>query len=57
MFSILFNGHANNTEAFGELSEFGGDVSQYMSLLQGSSAFRYKISSLKAMSNAEHFNK
>jgi hypothetical protein len=26
--------------AFGGLSDFGGDVSQYMTLLQGSSAFR-----------------
>jgi len=40
MIGLLFNGLAQNVDAFGGLSDFGGDVSQYMSLLQGSSAFR-----------------
>ena len=33
-------GFAQRTEAFGGLSDFGGDVSQFMTLLQASSAFR-----------------
>ena len=36
----VLDGFAQRSEAFGGLSDFGGDVSQYMTLLQGSSAFR-----------------
>jgi hypothetical protein len=39
--ALVFNGLAQRTDAFGGLSDFGGDVSQYMTLLQGSSAFRF----------------
>jgi hypothetical protein len=40
-FAAILAGIAQTVKAFGGLSDFGGDVSQYMSLLQGSSAFRH----------------
>jgi hypothetical protein len=40
-FAAILVGIAQTVKAFGGLSDFGGDVSQYMSLLQGSSAFRH----------------
>lgn len=41
--AIFVNGFAQKTDGFGGLSDFGGDVSQYMTLLQGTSAFRLAL--------------